>query len=271
MVNYCFICVLYSKSPKESQTILSLSENNPIKNESTYFFWDNSAHGFKNELKSIFPNDNVSYFHNGKNTPLSKIYNTVIREINAGIYIILDDDSSFDEEYFLSLINFKHSDYQVCCPKIYHNNILISPGYIKGVRGYTLHEKELSHASENLCIASMMSGTAIKKDIFEKIKFDERLNFYGIDTKFYIDCNAINIKILILDYQLIHDSALRKTDDINQHIDRLKKLFFSKRIVFENKKLHKIRIAIYLLLLTINQCIKRKNIKYLTLLPYIFK
>ena len=266
MAKYCFISVLYAKRPCESETVQSLSRLDFLQDEAIFCFWDNSPLGFKNELDDVLGSSDFRYFTRNNNTSLSEIYNTVIDNVVADVYVILDDDSVINEHYLGELYKFEISSDLVGCPKIFHDKVLISPGYVKGVRGYSLTVADLDKGTEGLCITSMMSGTAIKKEVFEKVRFDEALIFYGIDTKFYIDCNRQGLKIKVFDFKMCHESALRNYTSTSEHIKRLDMLFRSKKIIFSHLLFSNIRVFTYSTLVIFKLCLMQRDFRYISLL-----
>ncbi|WCG81946.1 hypothetical protein [Pectobacterium sp. A5351] len=266
----CIICVLYSKRPIETATVKSLLKNQHYLESKrvSLCFWDNSPQGFSAASLPEFTIP-IEYYHTGVNTFLSKVYNKIISNINADSYIIFDDDSDFDIEYFSCLDEFFQSDEEIACPTIYSGNDLISPGVIRGIRGARITESILKTSAGNPGLISLMSGTVVKKSVFDFIKFDERLSLYGVDTKFYVSAKENGINIYVLPYRMNHNSALHEITDVESHIKRLVVLQKSKWVVFENVPFYKIKLVFYITALSIYLSIK-KDIRYFKLLKSIF-
>ncbi|MEQ9881859.1 hypothetical protein ABRP83_06695 [Pectobacterium brasiliense] len=270
MYDICIICVLYSKRPMETATVKSLLKTqNYLKSKKVSLcFWDNSPQGFSATSLPEFTIP-TEYYHTGVNTFLSKVYNKIISDIDAYSYIIFDDDSDFDIEYFTCLDEFFQSDERIACPTIYSGNDLISPGVVRGIRGAEITESILKMSTGNPGLISIMSGTVVKRSVFDFIKFDERLSLYGVDTKFYISAKENRINIYVLPYRMNHNSALHEITDVESHIKRLVVLQKSKWIVFEDVPFYKIKLVLYIIALSAYLSIKT-DIKYLKLLKSIF-
>lgn len=268
-----FIVVLYSTEPENSKTLRSLSKVDFSKYgiDATYCIQDNSLSGF--DLSSIQGMlGYVNYYHSGENKKLSTVYNELIKDNGeCDYYIILDDDSVIDNSYLLSLLPFFESNVKVAIPLIKHNGDLISPGRISGVRGHALKESDVDVGivkSSNL--VAMMSGTVFSKSIVEELKFDERLSFYGVDTKFFLSYARIYDVLFILNTTLEHESALRDNlSDFNSLKKRLTNLILSKVYVFDDVKFHRIKISLYVLAFVSKRVITTRNLSYILLLNTI--
>jgi len=274
MEKVLFVSVVYSTTPSQASTIISLSklefEQHNI--DPAFAIWDNSQYGFGRESVPNLPGK-VEYFHTGKNEYLSRVYNKIIQlKYDVDWVVILDDDSIIDDRYLASIVKFFGSGLNLAVPMIEYNNGLISPGMQIGVRG-----KQLTHDAIKLGVnpstnmVAMMSGTIIKRSLFEQgLCFDERLSFYGVDTRFFIDYSKRCDSLYILDVKMSHDSALRDmTKPAHAQIERLKNLFLSKKIVFEDLPFHRTRLVVYLIMFMFNQAIKRRTFSTFFLIKLI--
>lgn len=270
-----FLVVVHSKSPELTKTVQSYRHLNFTASglDTTLAIWDNSLIGFgKDSVKH--GSSRVYYFHTGKNERLSIVYNTIIKKFRTEFewLILLDDDSVLDELYINSLDGFFKGNLNnplvnFAVPKIYNKGSMISPGFVKGVRGIALNDID-SGITERKDIVAMMSGTILNlsSSLPEK-PFDERLSFYGVDTKFFRDTLAQGNKLYILQTQLTHDSALRDTTlSFNDNYPRLKNLLLSKKIIFSDLPFFKVRVLCYYFFFTLKTIIKRKDLRYIELL-----
>lgn len=272
-----FICVVYATQPEKTITLNSLANIKFEKNNiiASFAIWDNSQKGYESEaVKTMLKNHQVDVYHYGVNERLSKVYNQLIAKYKSSNdwVVILDDDSVIDDEYIQGVLNFieacsKNKALIVAFPKIYNNNIMISPGYIKGVRGYLIQDIQHGMVSKKNIVA-MMSGTVISLESnVELPRFDERLSFYGVDTKFFLDIDGVNGGKYILPSLLEHNSALRNPAIKNtEYCARLINLFSARKVSFENVPFNQIRLFIYKLLVTIKLMITRRSLVYLKLL-----
>ncbi|HHQ6582081.1 TPA: hypothetical protein ACSTJ2_004120 [Serratia fonticola] len=276
MVDVLFICVVYSRHPENSKTVKSFKNINfsDYNISPTLAVWDNSVEGYGNTSLDTVTNSDKFYFHNGKNEKLSKIYNSLIKQFSKSVrwVVILDDDSIITNEYINAMCTFFIScgESKTACiaiPKIFNDGKLISPGIIKGVRGYSLISIE-DGISRCKSLVAMMSGTVLGVGISDRIPiFDERLNFYGVDTKFFKDASMNRCDIYVLPVEIEHESSLRDNNlDYNDAYPRLVNLFKSKSIIFEDVIFSKYRIKIYLLIFVIKKVIKTKDARFFKLL-----
>jgi len=274
-----FIVVIYATPPAKTVTLQSLASIDFSKFRITpsLSIWDNSNEGFGKDAIPRLCSD-INYYHNGKNERLSVVYNKIVSDSRGSQYfIILDDDSKVTDEYMCSLAGYFSSDVPVAIPRIMFERSLISPGKVEGVRGKQVSKEHLSIGGvDSIGLVAMMSGTIIHRQVFDAgQRFDERLSFYGVDTKFFIDYAKRYPEIFILDSVLSHSSALRERGQTYaSRIKRLKNLVFSKVYIFDHVSHFKLKILIYLIFFCIKTIIKEKDVRYfslLGLLPRILK
>lgn len=270
-MNYriAFIVVLYKIDPIDSETLKSIESWNGSEND-VLLVWDNSKRGF--DLDKCDVGIECRVFHTGENRPLSNIYNTLVTSVESDFYVILDDDSTLNNEYFLALKEFcSRGDARVGLPMIEFNNEVISPGIVLGVKGRKIKKAELLSGPKNGALVGMMSGTVISEDVFNTgVRFDERLTFYGVDTKFFVDVSKRNIPVSILDVTIKHDSALRGNMAANsEYLNRLRSLVGAWKFVFEGASFLKIRLVFRITYFSLKWCVLLKSSAPLSLLSEI--
>lgn len=256
------VVVLFATQPRRSETVASLLRHC---NENFFLvFWDNSSSAiYEKQIKQIFPESSV-YLSNGSNTKLSSVYNKIIHDYDGDAYMILDDDSLVPKNYFQAIESFLDHDGDVLVPKIFNKGTMISPGYVKGVRGFNLNG-EASVIPRGAYLTAMMSGSTVKRHVFDTVLFDERLSFYGIDTKFFIDVGRQAYKVKVSDHEIEHHSALRSLQSDEQMVRRYRLLFKGKYFVFEHALFMKLRLRFYALLFATKLFIRTRKIKFLKL------
>lgn len=272
-----FLCVIYSTSPEKTSTIISLSKINFMEKniEPLFAIWDNSKIGFNTEdVRLLFQGQKIDVTHIGKNEHLSVIYNNIIDRYKKQFdwVVILDDDSVLDVSYIDCLKEFiskaeLNSNLKIGIPQIYNNNILISPGKVIGVRGITLPAVHQGIVTEKNIVA-MMSGTVISiSENYQLPKFDERLSFYGVDTKFFLDVDNGTYKKYVFPYVMEHKSALRDTSlAVKEQYNRFDNLFKARKIIYENVPNYRMRLFIYKFLFSIKMTFIRRNLLFLKLI-----
>ena len=238
---------------------------------SKLIFWDNSPSIQSVDFDGISFLQQVEYIHTPENMSLSKIYNKVIQNNEGYDYlIILDQDSSFASDYFEKLNSGieKHSDVNLFLPLVKSEQTIVSPGDYKIFKG-SYWEKEQYGVISAKNILAINSGMVINFNYLKNTYkgYDERLNFYGTDTFFMNKYSKDNNFLFVIDYVFKHDSALLdEGEDCVKKIKRLKDLFFSWRIINENKKINLILINIYILIKIFKFVVKYKNLNFFELL-----
>ena len=272
-MNILFLTVLFSSKPEDCETVRSLANLNFEKYgvRPSFIFWDNSSDGFgHDELDSKFLGFEVIYKHTPENIRLSKLYNNVI-DAYSGAYdyiVFLDDDSVVLDEYLHSLLPFFVSCALLAMPKIFFEGVMISPGLVRGVRGKLYDEAILKTGlSDSLNVVGMMSGTIAKTKLFEfDLRFCERLSFYGVDTRFYLDYQKNFKELFVLDLTMEHSSALRDSAIcFDDQIKRFSNLMVSRFIVFEKVKYNRFKIFWFFAGFIIMKCWRLKSLRYLLL------
>ena len=271
MIQLLIGVVMFSKKPSDSDTLNSLLEIDFGNFGITPFLYirDNSQNGF--DFGSVLDkfSGNVHIDHDGINRSLSSIYNNLISfPIEREIVLFLDDDSFVNEEYIKKMLIFNNSMYEIAVPTIMHNHNMISPGKIFLVKGIALDRKKLALNAGNFNLVAMMSGTVVKSTIFdvENIKFDNNLTFYGVDTRFFLDCQKIKKSVYVIDYFLRHDSALRSGKaDFNEMNNSLTNLMRAQFYIYDKKTACKLLLFCYFPFFIFGKVIKFKNWSFLNL------
>lgn len=148
--------------------------------------WDNSPQSQADAIESLQAACplQIRYISTPGNTPLSKIYNTISRELKDEEYLtLLDQDSFLPKKYFIELRAAQLARHPLILPQVKCGEVLVSPGsrffckgrLLKNIRPGVIASKNL------LAINSGMSATGA---VFKRIPYDERLMFYGTDTYF---------------------------------------------------------------------------------------
>lgn len=270
MKKVLFLTVVYGTTPAESSTLISLSSINYLKFNIEPFFavWDNSTNGFGSSSIPYLPG-NITYYHTGENKPLSFVYNYVISKYpDVEWVVLLDDDSHLETSYMLALQEFWCANIPLAVPRIESSGVLISPGRLVGIRGKPLNFDEVQYGLlPAKGIAAMMSGTIIRRDILNSnLLFDERLIFYGIDTRFFIDYANHFSHVFVLNTTMKHSSALRDSKQSTDAIlRRLSNLLQSWPLVFDQVPYHRFRLACYMTLFILKYVIKKRDLRFLQL------
>ena len=270
MSKFLILIVLYESKAKDSLSYTSLLKSSEYLSESKLILWDNSPSVQSIDTHNISFLKCVEYIHTAENMSLSKIYNRVIQANEDYNYmIILDQDSSFSNEYFkkLNIAIIKHPSINLFLPLIKSEQTIVSPGDYKIFKGsYWKKEKYGIINAKN--ILAINSGMVINSHYLKNIYkgYDERLRFYGTDTSFMLDYQENNEYLFVIDYVFKHKSALLdKDENFNMQLFRLKNVFSSWRIIHEHKKVNLFLINIFIFLKTFKLVVEYRNIRYFEL------
>lgn len=268
------IVVVYGCSPLETKTLSSLSHISfeRMALAPSLVVWDNSASGYGAESLPRFAGEKC-YCHVGGNISLAKVYNTVIANNDKHDWvIILDDDTVMSEKYFASLGRLLSSEINLGVPVVKYNSQVISPGRLAYIKGASFGVNEIKCGiTKSKNFLAIMSGCVVRRNVFDSgILFDERLDLYGIDTRFLIDYQRKFSELMILDVVLDHDSALRSNSEpFEKRYFRLSNLIQSWPIVFGDSPMRKVLLYIYTALFIFKQAIGGREFRYLKMIKLL--
>jgi hypothetical protein len=209
-----FLVVLYKMSLSESPTLRAIvdyfpSNDNRYSDECELIIWDNSPISCEQELDAFRQSTSleVGFVHSPQNTPLSKVYNHVSRDLKNSEYLTLfDQDSFLSAAFFTELRKAQLECWPLILPKVECNGVLISPGTRFFAKGKLLkHVMQGVIASKNLL--AINSGMSVQGKVFKNITYDERLMFYGTDTYFMKQYEKYFPHAYLLDATIHHSLA----------------------------------------------------------------
>lgn len=227
-------------SVEESQTVQSFKKCNLFANSVNYFyFWDNSPNPnpTENERYSELLGNNVIYSSHIENTPLAKVYNTIISEYKDVDYVaIFDQDTvlvelDYEKKIDSALLNNPKIDLFI--PKIYaKHGELYSPGKfifpgkarkLISISDGVVSAKKLTGITSGLIVSRRFIKT-------ENFLFNENLRLYGVDTDFFINYSKKRKELYILSVKIQHslsfeDSNLSVAEQRKRDKERLDCLF----------------------------------------------
>lgn len=211
------LIVLYKETLNSSKTVTSLLANckRILQGKNILVtIWDNSPQMIDKNDFSCFEDCSIryKYYHTPENLSLSKIYNNVIDlHIEYDFLFIFDQDSYITLDYFSKIETAISTNFKInlFLPYVVINNLFVSPGDWGLYNGkyWTKKATGLISAKNRVAIAS---GMAIRFNCFndQKIRFDENLSLYGVDTKFCLDYSKQNVFFYVIDYQLSHSLSI---------------------------------------------------------------
>lgn len=270
-----FLVVIYGSKPSECSTLVSLSRQrfSEYGIRPVFAVWDNSPHGYGIASLSFLPG-RVSYYSFGINERLSVVYNSVVSDLkHADWFVFLDDDSVISAKYLESLPAFFDSGVSLAVPKIVHDGVCISPGMVTSIKGKLMPDIiDFSGIKKSKSIVAMMSGTVVRGKVFELgLRFDERLSFYGVDTRFFIDYSKFFSEVFILDVIMPHRSALRDRNlPLDEQVVRHKKLCAAWSVIFEESPFYREKLFIYIAYYAVKLSFTRRSLKFLAVFSSAF-
>ncbi|SIT48031.1 conserved hypothetical protein [Paraburkholderia piptadeniae] len=243
--------VLYRRRPDAAETLVTLSRVNfrSLGFDVELHIWDNAASVPTPPQQGFLP-FKWRYIASQDNEPLSRVYNALFRNSTGSYVIVFDQDSSVDEWFFRSLaasIASVHAE--VFVPVIKHDERVISPGRLRWIKGAPLTHLRVNDILPRHFTA-MMSGLCIARSFLTRLgqrPFDERLRFYGVDTRFCRDLAQHGGSAYLHDAVLGHDSALRSITDSDAALERQIWLWQSWLRVFDRNVGEELAIRCYVL------------------------
>lgn len=228
------IVVLYKRTVSNSLTITTFCDKcSKFHNKVSLHIWDNSPYN-ENDFSYLRKlGIEYKYTHSPENLSLAKIYNKVISTTYSDqIVHIFDQDSNLTELYFdlmYKAINDEPNVY-LFVPYVLYGDKLLSPGKYKYYKG-SYNKKLLLgkiFSKNTICITSGMTMRAILR---EKVKFDENLNLYGIDSMFLLDYSAEYKYLYVINYSLSHNLSQFEIEPIDVKIKRFESFITSSRYI----------------------------------------
>lgn len=262
------IC-LYNKHLKESQTLQSLFKIQNINSFTEIVIWDNSVDSLDEDslflLRTHFTK--INYKHTPENTPLSVIYNTVIKNQKNpnGYLMICDDDSKIAIDFFESLKYYwaKNKTTNLFLPIIYSNNIIVSPAknyLIKTIFFKNLKPGNISSKNLNAINSCMVISNRV---FINGFRYDERLHFYGTDSYFMFKFVQKYKTLVVLNQIVIHDLNFNTSTNIEDRVRIFKQIKKSNSIIYSDSVIKKIIVYINTFIVSVRHSLKYKTTAFL--------
>lgn len=269
------LIVLYKKSLDDSIAFVSLLDrfqNEPayIKEQFSISIWNNSP-----EFKMSSTFEDVRFFC-AENEFLPNIYNQAAGFLllkEEDLLLISDDDTDYStlnlEQLLLDVHDAKNSSYGqdvgVFLPKIYSNNILVSPGKRFLFKGRLIQDIQSGIVPSKNMLA-INSGLIITYDCFKKMKpfFNPNLRFYGTDTDFFVRYERFFSKLYVLDFEINHSlSEHSKEESIDRALFRWQDHFYATRLTFKNQVIFvRFLLFLYIFYMKVKLSCRYKSLKF---------
>jgi GT2 family glycosyltransferase len=260
------LVVLYKTIPSHSETLNSLISQY-LGGSIQLVIWDNSPERMPQDEEDILRNKIAfEYIHQSSNTPLSKLYNEVATNFNFQYILLLDQDSHIPNNYMATLKTSIHShpNIELFLPIVKNKEVIVSPGHFQMFKGKHWSSVKYGVLKSQNTLA-ITSGMCISKRYFNdyNYRFDERLNLYGIDTKFMLDFSKNVDELYVLNLPFKHNSALWSNSSADELIPRFRNLRNAWKIILDDRPLPHFLSKLHNVYVSIKLAIKFKDIRFL--------
>ncbi len=213
------VVVLYNKSTEDSNTISNLLDVNICRLK--IIVVDNSTLVYDNKIKC--DHNGIYYISMHGNKGLSKAYNAALDHIQEhsckdDLIIWFDDDTQVTKEYFAALNDalLKNENSDVFVPIIYgQNGKIYSPSNAGFLKNKLL--KSINDKIDYSRFFAINSCLAVRQNIYQNYRYDERLFLDSVDHKFFEDIRKMNINFKIV-YTPIIQNFFQRGKDLNVSI-----------------------------------------------------
>jgi len=205
---------------------------------------DDSSEIFENnKLQEL---DNVDYYILEKNIGRAKIRNLLAEKSKYDNLLFIDCDSDIYNDYIEKYLSFiKNNNYKIIYGGREYTKELTDKKYsLHWKYGTQIEAKSVEQRKKEPNKSFMTNNFLIKKEIFNKIKFNEKITGYGHeDTLFGIELLKNNIKIIHINNPVIHIGLddnyafLSKTIISLRNLKFIYKTYLQKDLLLKNIKL----------------------------------
>ncbi|WP_336966298.1 hypothetical protein [Sphingobium aquiterrae] len=263
------LVVVYGRPWRDSETLASLLKAGDLAGHKVTI-WDNSPTIHQDDsLLAEFRERgaDINFVLAPDNRSLSEIYNLISEEAaHFDGLMLLDQDTALPSSFIRSLSTDmrNNADVNLFLPIVRCGSRIVSPGSLILFKGKHWKEERRGRiTSKNL--ACITSGMTIRSAYFaqKSLPFDQRLNFYGIDTKFMLDYAKVDSFAYITDATLVHDSALWSPISKDEFLKRFRLLRKSSLIVFGGSPIRYFLALLYQTYCSIKYAIIYKDIRFI--------
>lgn len=243
--NIVFCIVTYKEQFNKSITFNTLVEsfkNSKLSDQINIFIYDNTPAIEVNHYETINLDNkdssiHLKYFTSKKNIGLARAYNFLANEATKESHewiVLLDQDTTLPSNFFESYYNTSEN-YYLQAPKVFSNNIMVSPAIYKNFRTQTIDDNIKSFLPFDN-ITCINSGLLINLNFFNEIGgYNESLFLDFCDHDFFHKVALDNVKKLgVIDCELHQDFSFN-----NHTIEQAKfryKIFIKDLKAYSEKK-----------------------------------
>lgn len=275
MLGLSVVVVLYRKHHDESSSLrtllAALDDMRAAGFAPTIYVWNNSP-GFTPPLE----HEAVVWLE-GENLKLPAIYNHIARltfEGGGELLMISDDDTDYRQYDFrknLGIVREFLADAgrreTVGCfiPQILSGGRLVSPGGRQLFRGYLL-EQVASGLVDSRNLLAINSATLITRACYERMRplYDERLNFYGTDTEFFVRYEELYSRLYVFDSKIDHSLSADSKESTDRVLFRWRDNIRAMDVIFERTSFFfKLAMHAYYLLMKVKLAVRFRDKRFL--------
>lgn len=269
------VVVLYKKSYDDSVALRSLLGGLDGVELADFkykiYVWNNSP-GFSD----VFRHDSVVWLE-GENVKLPVVYNSVADMAfsdGADVLMLSDDDTDYSQYDFcknLGIVREFLADAgrreTVGCfiPQIISGGRLVSPGGRQLFRGYLLEQVASGLISSHNLLA-INSATLITRACYERMRplYDERLNFYGTDTEFFVRYEELYSQLYVFDSKIDHSLSADTKESTDRVLFRWRDNIRAMDVIFERTSFFfKLAMHAYYLLMKVKLAVRFRDKRFL--------
>lgn len=183
--------------------------------------YDNSTGDYNN--KSYCEKQNVLYYGDGENHGLSKAYNFVIDNIVTSPHdylMILDDDTELTAAYFEEVFDRLEALPAILAPVVRAGEMILSPSNI--VFGCKISMINSIRDLNSRNYTAINSGLIIKREVFDKLRYDEQLFLDCVDHDFFRQAALNGYELSVLQSEICQHYSKNEKTTPEQALSRFK-------------------------------------------------
>ena len=164
----------------------------------------------------------VCYLPMGGNKGLSIAYNVGVAACTGDVICVFDDDTVVGDDYFeaVSELYEFNQKWDVALPLVMSGPDVLSPCEFDGYRAHPFSSP--SEVRESSRLSGINSGMAVRRSVFSRVHYDERLFLDLVDHQFIQDVKAVGLKVVYLKGPVLKQNFSLETDSVYQAANRLR-------------------------------------------------
>lgn len=226
---------------------------------------DNSENDEIKRSNALFCADtpHIEYHDMGGNIGLSKAYNSALNRCSSSVVCIFDDDTDVDPTYFQIVVDQveKHGS-GIFIPLVYNGDNLLSP--LNSFGPAIFRYRDISNFSPDTCFA-FNTGMAVTRDVFNSVRYDERLFIEWIDHAFCRDAHNAGINFYLMPTVRLEQDYSRESNSLESALHREKLAGPDLRIYYSNSIVDRMYRFVYRFYRILRSCLKYHSFAFFDL------